>query len=108
MSPTVGFTTYDLGLRDYEETRQLQLKLVEKRLAGGPDSLILVEHPHVITRGTGFKGRTMGTLGDANSSIPIYDVERGGDITYHGPGQLVGYPILHLNEQDLCLSEYIR
>lgn len=94
----------DLGVSDYAEVLELQRRWVGERAQGlRPDTLILVEHPHVITRGTGFKGRTMGRPG-----VPVFDVERGGDVTYHGPGQLVGYPILHLGELSLSLSEYIR
>ena len=99
-------TIHNLGRKDYAEIWKLQHQLVEERIQGGPDVLLLVEHPHVLTRGSQCKGKTMGPQTEAD--IPIHDVERGGDATYHGPGQMVGYPILHLKERRLSLSQYIR
>ncbi|MBI4055934.1 MAG: lipoyl(octanoyl) transferase LipB [Elusimicrobia bacterium] len=93
-----------LGLVDYQEAWELQHDLVEKRARGlCPDTLLLLEHPHVITRGRGYNGKTL-----VHTDYPIYDIERGGDITYHGPGQLVGYPILHLKERNLLIGHYLR
>ena len=95
----------DLGTRDYLEVWEYQRRLVDARIAGRiPDTLLLVEHPHVITRGRAYKGRTM----PGTPSIPVVDVDRGGDITYHGPGQLVGYPIVHLQEAERSLEEHLR
>lgn len=95
----------DLGLKDYAEVWDRQKRLVDDRIAGRiPDTLLLVEHPHVITRGRAFKGRTV----PGTPSIPVLDVDRGGDVTYHGPGQLVGYPIVHLKEAGLTLDAHIR
>lgn len=95
---------YDLGLKDYQEAWELQ-KNLQRLVAEGKEreALILVEHPHVITRGKGFKGNTMGT-----TLLPVYDIDRGGDVTYHGPGQLVGYPILNLKERRLKVLDYVR
>lgn len=95
---------YDLGIKDYQEVWELQ-KNLQKLVAEEKEkeALILVEHPHVITRGRGFKGNTMGT-----TLLAVYDVERGGDVTYHGPGQLVGYPILNLKEKRLKVLDYVR
>ena len=85
----------DLGLRDYREVWDLQHRLVEERLADRiGDTLLLVEHPHVITLGR--RGKREDVLDPA---IPVYEVERGGEATYHGPGQLVGYPIVKLPER---------
>lgn len=93
-----------LGLKDFKEIWELQKQLVEERVRGSrPDTLILVEHPSVVTRGRGYNGRTM-----AGTTLPVYDIERGGDATYHGPGQLVGYPIIHLKERGLKVGDYIR
>ena len=95
----------DLGLRDYLEIWDYQKELVDARIAGRiPDTLLLVEHPHVITRGRSYKGHTI----PGTPSIPVVDVDRGGDVTYHGPGQLVGYPIVHLKEAGISLQEHLR
>jgi len=97
-------TCIDLGLVEYSRVWRLQLRLVEKRISGEVgDVLILVEHPHVFT---------LGRRGDENNildkSIPVYRVERGGDATYHGPGQLVAYPIVNLNELGLGVREFVN
>jgi lipoate-protein ligase B len=63
----------------------------------------LLEHPHVVTRGVGASRYTLG-----GTPHPVFDIERGGDVTYHGPGQLVGYPILHLQERKLLVGRYLR
>ena len=92
----------DLGRRDYEETWALQKQLVAERQANQVrDTLILVEHPEVITLGRKASSRD----NVLSREIPVVEVERGGDVTYHGPGQLVGYPILKLagEERDLHL-----
>ncbi|MCZ7567605.1 MAG: lipoyl(octanoyl) transferase LipB [Ardenticatenaceae bacterium] len=97
MSP---FWVVDLGICEYLDALDLQRRLVAAKKAGvfEPDVLLLLEHPAVITLGR--RGRrenirvseeTLAALG-----IPVYTVERAGDVTYHGPGQLVGYPVLDL------------
>lgn len=94
---------WDLGLMDYAEAWRLQLRLVDKRIRGEvDDTILLVEHPHVYTLGR--KGLDENIL---NRDVPCYRVERGGDATYHGPGQLVTYPILHLNERGLGVRELV-
>jgi lipoate-protein ligase B len=95
----------DLGLRDYAEVLELQRKLVELR-AGKliPDSLILVEHPHVFTVGKAVSGE----IPDQVDGVPVFRIERGGQWTYHGPGQLVGYPILDLNERERDIHKFLR
>jgi lipoate-protein ligase B len=101
----------DLGLVPYAEALTLQRRLallrVENRI---PDTLILAQHPPVITIGrSGLKTHlrvpepSLVALG-----IEYFEVERGGDITYHGPGQLVGYPILNLGEHGWDLHRYLR
>jgi len=95
----------DLGRREYAETWRLQLALVERRQAGEiPDVLVLVEHPDVITLGRRASSRS----NIINDAMPIFEVERGGDVTYHGPGQLVGYPIVRLGEDERDLHAYLR
>jgi lipoate-protein ligase B len=87
----------DLGRKNYGETLELQKELVQKRAKGEmPDALVLVEHDHVITL-----GRKTTTANFKPQDIPVFQVERGGDATYHGPGQLVGYPIILLADHDV-------
>ncbi|MBI3552824.1 MAG: lipoyl(octanoyl) transferase LipB [Elusimicrobia bacterium] len=93
-----------LGLKEYAEVWQLQRELVEKRREGEiPDTLILVEHLPVYTRGISSKAVVPCFL-----PYPLHSVERGGDLTYHGPGQLVGYPIIDLGERSLKIRSYLR
>ncbi len=89
----------------------MQAGLVEQRRAGEiPDSLLLLEHPHVITLGSG--SRPEHVLYDERErtrrGIELYQTGRGGDVTYHGPGQLVGYPILDLKPDRQDLHRYLR
>ena len=87
----------DLGRMDYGPCLELQRDLASKRARGEvPDTLLLVEHNSVITLG---KKTTPENFKPQN--VPVFQVERGGDATYHGPGQLVGYPILHLADHDV-------
>jgi len=87
----------DLGRMEYREAWELQKKLVEQRARGEvPDTLILVEHDHVITL-----GRKTTPANFKPQDVPVFQVERGGDATYHGPGQLVGYPIVMLTDHDI-------
>ena len=95
----------DLGLRDYGEVLELQRKLVKlrsRRLI--PDTLILVEHPHVFTVGKGVAGEIPAQV----DGVQVFRIERGGQWTYHGPGQLVGYPILDLNERQRDINRFLR
>ena len=90
-------TLLDLGRRGYPEVWQLQRRLVEERAAGATgDTLILVEHDHVITL-----GRKTSPENFRPQDVPVFQVERGGDATYHGPGQLVGYPIVKMDVPDV-------
>jgi lipoate-protein ligase B len=94
----------DLRTREYKETWELQLRLVELRArAQVPDLLLLVEHPHVITMGKSAKPENI-----LHKRFPIYEVERGGDVTYHGYGQLVGYPIMDLTQRGKDIRRYVR
>jgi lipoate-protein ligase B len=87
----------DLGRRPYPEVWELQKRMVERRASGvSEDALILVEHDHVITL-----GRKTSPENFKPQDVPVFQVERGGDATYHGPGQLVGYPIIKLETPDV-------
>jgi lipoyl(octanoyl) transferase len=99
------------GIVPYGEGLQLQKRLVEQRRAGEvPDTLLLLEHPHVITLGTSAHRDNI-LIDDAEGrllGIDVFDTGRGGDVTYHGPGQLVGYPILDLKPDRCDLHRYVR
>jgi lipoyl(octanoyl) transferase len=96
----------DLGRREYGEVWQLQLDLVARRQADEiADTLVLVEHPDVITLGRRLSSQSNVV---APGDIPVFEIERGGDVTYHGPGQLVGYPILKLDGDERDLHAYLR
>jgi lipoate-protein ligase B len=95
----------DLGLKDYEETHRLQRELVGRVQEDGSKSfLLLVEHPAVYTLGRFAKEENL----LVDRGIPVRRIERGGDITYHGPGQLVGYVIFDLYRKRWTLRELVR
>jgi lipoyl(octanoyl) transferase len=90
-----------LGQVPYEEALELQLRLREARQADDiPDTLLLLEHPPVYTRGRRTEPHDLPMGGDwyRMQGIEIHDVDRGGRVTYHGPGQLVGYPIMRISD----------
>ena len=100
----------DLGLMDYKKAWDLQHQLWSKRVEEAlPDLLLFLEHPHVITLGR--RGNRSHLLVSPEvleeMEIPVYHVERGGDVTYHGPGQMVIYPILDLKNYGYHLIRYI-
>jgi len=97
----------------YTEALALQRSLVEERRAGRiGDTLLLLEHPHVLTlgvRGDGGRSHVLATdEALASRGIEIHETGRGGDITYHGPGQIVGYPIVNLNPDRRDVHRYVR
>jgi lipoyl(octanoyl) transferase len=95
----------DLGTRGYHEVLVLQRDLVAARQADAiPDTLVLVEHPEVITLGRSAKWENVLAAG----ALAVVPVERGGDVTYHGPGQVVAYPIFLLREDERDLHHYLR
>ena len=101
----------DVGVLGYADALELQEELVRKRRAGEvPDTLILVEHPHVLTMGSSTD--TAHILVDEAErdrlGIELHAAGRGGDVTYHGPGQLVAYPILDLKPDRKDLHRYLR
>jgi lipoyl(octanoyl) transferase len=96
----------DLGVLDYHAAREVQLAAVEARKLGqSEDTLFFVEHPHVITL-----GRAQKALANvlAPGDVEVVEVERGGDATYHGPGQIVAYPILQLGDGERDLHRFLR
>ena len=102
-----------LGLMPYGEALALQRALVEDRRANRiPDTLLLVEHPHVLTlgvRGDGGRSHILATAEAlASRGVEIHETGRGGDITYHGPGQVVGYPIIDLKPDRCDVHRYVR
>lgn len=100
-----------LGRVPYGDALALQEGLVADRRRGLiPDTLLLLEHPHVITLGTASgSGHVLVDAQErAELAIELYETGRGGDVTYHGPGQLVGYPILDLNPDRKDLHRYLR
>jgi lipoate-protein ligase B len=101
----------DLGRIGYAEAFDLQRTLVEQRKRGLiPDQLLIVEHPHVVTMGR--NGHDENVLASPEllerAGIQFHRTDRGGDVTYHGPGQIVGYPIVDLREWKRDVVAYIR
>ena len=101
----------DLGRMRYADALVHQQRLVDERKRGeGVDTLLFVEHPHVVTMGR--NGKEHNVLASANvlakTGIDYFETDRGGDVTYHGPGQLVGYPILDLREWKRDVRAYFH
>ena len=96
----------EAGSIDYHKALEWQRDLAHARIEGRleHDVLLLLEHPSVVTVGRGARGMPLPDAGD----IDVVEVERGGDVTYHGPGQLVGYPILNLTQHRTDLHWYLR
>ena len=101
-----------LGVVPYADALELQRRLVDDRKADRiPDTLLLLQHPHVVTIGVKKDGRShilasperLSSLG-----VDVFETGRGGDVTYHGPGQLVGYPIIDLNPDRRDVHRYVR
>ena len=101
-----------LGQVPYAEGLELQHALVEERRDGRiPDTLLLLQHPHVVTIGVKKEGRShiLATPERLSSlGVEVFETGRGGDVTYHGPGQLVGYPIVDLNPDRRDVHRYVR
>ncbi len=101
----------NLGMIDYKEAWGLQKETFEHRVKDKiPDVLYLLEHPNTYTLGkTADKNNLIGSEEYLSSNkISVYDIDRGGDITYHGPGQIVGYPIIDLNAWKPDTHKYLR
>jgi lipoyl(octanoyl) transferase len=102
-----------LGVVPYAEALALQRALVEERKAGAiPDTLLLVQHPHVLTlgvKGDGGRGHILAPAERlAAMGVEVSETGRGGDVTYHGPGQLVAYPIIDLDPDRRDVHRYVR
>ena len=102
----------DLGLLAYGSALELQREVARRRITGeiDEDVLLLVEHPPVVTLGRTAKGANLIASPEllASRGVELFEVERGGDITFHGPGQLVGYPIIDLKRHRKDLHWYLR
>ncbi|SDM57980.1 lipoyl(octanoyl) transferase [Geoalkalibacter ferrihydriticus] len=110
MNTALRFQTLRAGRLDYEAGLALQECLVERRLQGGPEILVLLEHDPVITLGRGARDAhvLLNREDLAQRGIACHRVGRGGDVTWHGPGQLVAYPIVHLDSFGRDLHRYLR
>src|SRR5262249_52056846 len=101
-----------LGVMPYAQALDFQRDMARRRIAGEvpEDVLLLVEHPPVVTLGRSSKERHLLASPEllASRGIALYEVERGGDVTFHGPGQLVGYPIIDLKRHRKDLHWYLR
>ena len=102
-----------LGIVPYGDALELQKRLVAERLAGAiPDQLLLLQHPPVITLGVRTRSGRANVLATPQSlragGIEVVETGRGGDVTYHGPGQLVGYPIVNLKPDRCDVHRYVR
>ncbi len=107
------FAVRRLGLIDYQAAVDLQRELVEQRKRGEiGDQLLLLEHPHVITLGVKTRNDRSHILESDDSlraqGVAVFESGRGGDVTYHGPGQLVGYPIFDLKPDRCDVHRYVR
>ena len=110
--PTRQLLVADLGVMPYADALALQRAAAQARLSGAiaDDILLLVEHPPVVTLGRSAKAANLLGSPDllAARGVEVFDVERGGDITFHGPGQLVAYPIVDLTQHRQDLHWYLR
>jgi len=101
----------DLSRMRYADALDRQSQAVELRKSGAiSDQLMIVEHPHVVTMGRNGHHENLLAAPEllARSGIEFFETDRGGDVTYHGPGQIVGYPILDLREWKRDVHEYVR
>ena len=110
-SPRRSFVVRELGIIEYSEALELQAHLVrERREATIPDTILLLEHPHVITLGSSSDHAhvLLNKSELEERGIKLFEVGRGGDVTYHGPGQLVVYTIMDLKPDRKDLHQYLR
>lgn len=102
-APGAPVDVRDLGTMDYGEALDLQRALRDQVQLGGDDAVLVVDHPPVATLGR--RGEHSDVFDD---TLPVYSIERGGKATYHGPGQLVVYPIVHLGEGNRDVRAWVR
>ncbi|HRI43725.1 MAG TPA: lipoyl(octanoyl) transferase LipB [Fimbriimonadaceae bacterium] len=104
------FRVVDLGLQEYERAWQVQRETAEAVLEGDPDTLLLVRHPRVLTLGANFHPENLLLPVESIEGIGVQVVQtdRGGDVTYHGPGQLVIYPIFDIERHGKDLHRWMR
>jgi len=112
-SPARELEVRRLGIVKYADALELQKQLVEDRKAGRiPDQLLLLEHPPVITLGVKARHDRPNIIASPSTleraGVEVFETGRGGDVTYHGPGQLVGYPILDLKPDRCDVHRYVR
>jgi lipoate-protein ligase B len=101
-----ALTVAELGVVDYDDALSVQSEMLAGRIDGSVGyTLLMMEHPHVFTLGRGADERFI--VGNRND-VPVRRVSRGGQVTYHGPGQLIGYPILKLQGRDRDVTKYLR
>jgi lipoyl(octanoyl) transferase len=113
MTPRRPLQVQRLGIIPYSEATALQHRLVERRRLGEiPDQLLLLQHPPVITLGVKARHERTHILETparlSERGIEVVETGRGGDVTYHGPGQLVGYPIIDLSPDRRDVHQYVR
>ena len=111
--PVRALAVRRLGRVDYGEALDLQAALVEDRRAGRiGDTLLLLEHPPVITLGVKTRGASSNIIASPDqltrAGVTVHETGRGGDVTYHGPGQLIGYPIFDLRPDRCDVHRYVR
>mgnify|MGYP000414802278 CR=1 FL=1 len=100
----------NIGLKPYAEALNVQQEVHQTIIDGGTDTLILCEHPHVYTFGKSADINNLLVDSDFLKTIDaeVFETDRGGDITYHGPGQLVGYPIINLRKYGIGVKKYVE
>jgi lipoate-protein ligase B len=101
-----ALTVANLGVLDYDAALAMQSEMLAARIDGRVgDTMLMMEHPHVFTLG---RGADEGFIVSNTKTVPVRRVSRGGQVTYHGPGQLIGYPILKLEGRDRDVTNYLR
>jgi lipoyl(octanoyl) transferase len=104
MSAPPALTVRQLGLTDYQSAWQDMQAFTDKRSANTPDELWFLQHPPVFTLGRNGKQEHLHNTGD----IPVISTDRGGQVTYHGPGQLIVYPLLNIKRRRLGVQSLVR